>query len=553
MKSPTLILLLLAIVVGCDQTIQEQTSKAPRPVTTIVLSKGVPDSSNVVSGSVKAWKTEDLGFEVGGRLEWVLEPGENIDGRIYSPDGKLLQKGTPLARIDAARYEIAVESASANLDVAKLSKESIEIQLSDSLPAELESARADLKLADIEFDRMEKLNRQNAASRSEYDKTKNDVQNREAAIKAILASQKQAKSQLRSAEAEIKRAQQALNDAKRDLENTTLYGSYRGQISQVMVVPGSVVSAGSAVLTLQMTTPIKAEIELSAEQSRRLRRQRNLPTQFTLPDGQQRNENAFVYSIDPSADPTTRTFTMTLLFLNEQFRDSLSEADDEANIALTQDIWPIKLNRLMGAPDELMVVEEKSILRDAQGAYIYAIANAKLKETMPRILKVKKVRITENDFRVPFLGNWIFRAVTFDDPSSIDELTLYTGELETGDKDPSEWEGDGVMVDSGSQWMLRPGDLVKVDLSDADVGQGFYVPMEAIYQESGRTFVFVAQDDLARKLNVTLKSPDNLDTASMVAIDAPELEEGMRLIVGGVHYLTDGEKINVVATESSKE
>lgn len=544
------LLLLVVFICGCNRSGVDLPTRPPRPVTTALLSKGVTDSSNVVSGSVKAWKTEDIGFEVGGRLLSVMEPGETVDARIVTSDGNVIQQGTPLARIDPVRFEIAVQSAQANLEITQLSKESIEIQLGDSLPAELEAARADLRLAEIEFGRMEKLNRQNAASRSEYDQAKNAVQNREATIKSLLARQKQSQAELRSSEAEIKRAEQALRDAQRDLDNTVLYGSYQGQISQVMVVPGSVVTAGSPVLTLQMTTPIKAEIELSDKQSRRLRRRRNLPATVTLPDGSIREQFAFVYSIDPSADPSTRTFTMTLLFLNEQFREDTPQAPGDSAIARTKDVWPVKLNRLMGAGDELTLVEKESILRDADGPYIYMVENAGLRETLPPVMKVRKQRLTENELQFPFLGIWSFQSVRFEDPTNIDENSIYAGELETGDIKPSEWTGDSVALDSGAQWLLRPGDLVSIDISDESVDDGFYVPMKAIYENNGETSIFVSENDRCRQLSVSLKPSSNLDAGSMVGIESPELIDGMQVIVGGVHYLTDGEPITNVGAQT---
>lgn len=544
-------------LVGCQQAAVELPPRPPRPVTTLTLSNGVPVSSNIVSGSVKSWKTEDIGFEVAGRLQWVLEPGENIKGQLVSPDGELIQQGTPLAQIDPTRYQIAVESAQANLDVAKLSKESIEINLNDSLPAELESAKSDLKLAEIEFERMRKLKDRNAASQSEYDQARNAVENRVASITSLQATRKKSQAQLRSAEAEIKRAEQTLKDAERDLENTTLYGSYLGQISQVMVVPGSVVTAGSPVLTLQMTNPIKAEIELSAEQSRRLRRQRNLPATFALPDGSQRSDNAFVYRIDPSADPTTRTFTMTLLILNEQFRDEIPSELEGHPVAITEDVWPLRLNQMMGVPDDVILVEEKSILRDENGSYIYVVTNAKLHDTFPEFLKVRKQPIIETEMRVPFLGNWEFHSVTFADDAPPNLETLYVGQLEIEGQEPLQWAGEHVSLDSGSQWMLRPGDLVNVDLTGEKASPGFYVPLQALYQDSGTTSLFIADNvsannGTAKKIEVQAQVPENLDAGSMIEVQSEQLTEGMQVVLGGVHYLNDGEPITIIESQTDE-
>lgn len=578
------LILACCVLFGCNRSEDTLPQKPARPVTTITLTKSVPVSTNIVSGSVKSWKTEDIGFEVTGRLLWVLEPGENVDGRMYPPidkpsskkmeatpaqndptqidpaqataisfeEWKPSQKGTPLAQIDPTRYQIALESAEANLEVAKLKKKSIEIRLADSLPAEIASARSDLKLATSDFERIEGLYKQNAVSLAEFDQAQNLKQRQDAALKSLLASQKQSEAESLSADSEIKRAVQAVKDAKRDLENTTLYGAYNGQISKVMVVPGSVVTAGSPVLTLQMTNPIKADIELSAEQSRRLRNQRNLPVSFTLPDGSIRRENAFVYNIDPSADPTTRTFTMTMLIINEPFRDQLEPAAGDPTIARTDDVWPIMLNKLLNLDGSQPMVEEESILRDEQGSYIYVVTNVKLREMFSGPLQVTKQRLIENDLRVSFLGNWVFRSVSFVEPIVVEETSLYVGKLGT-DGDPNQWSGNEVVIDSGPQWMLRPGDLINVDISGSANPPGFFLPIQAIYKEGESDYIFVAEDDKSRKIKVKRLPAENLDTASMIQIESPELTGGMKVIVGGVHSLTDGQSIRAIAAPSKEE
>ncbi|MCM2373747.1 HlyD family efflux transporter periplasmic adaptor subunit [Rhodopirellula sp. ICT_H3.1] len=516
----------------------------------MTLQESVPESTYQASGSVKSWKTEDIGFEVSGRVEWVREPGQDVDGRIVDPDGVLVQEGTPLAQIEPDRYDIAVEAAEANLEVARLRKENIQIRIDDALPAELRSAEANLELAKIEFGRMERLKDQNAASKSEYDQAENAVRTRDASIKSIEASMKQAEAELQSAIAEIKRADQSLRDARRDLANTTLYGSYQGQISEVMVVPGSVVSAGTPVLTLQMTNPITVEVELSAEQSRSIRSRRSLTTTFLLPDGTERTVMALVYSIDPSADPTTRTFTMTLLLLNEKFRDDLPPSISSDTVARSENVWPLQLNRMMGTSDDVILVEDAAIVHDDRGAFIYVITNAQLQEPIPPVLKVRPQRLIEKDLRIPFLGNWVFRSVEFVDderrPAEVPLTTLYVGEIETGENDAPNWDGESVALDAGSVWMLRPGDLVTVDLASNDVAPGFYVPIEAIYRELDESFVFTVEEGKAKRIAVTMHTNDSQEKNSLVEIEIPQLTSGMTIIVGGVHYLRDGEVVQIV-------
>ena len=468
-KTPWKMLLLIGclMTVGCQRP--EQTFETtPRAVTAITLEKSVPESTFSVSGSVSSWKHESIAFEVSGRVQWVMEPGKNIEGRVRDPDGVLITAGTPLAQIDPARFEVALESAKAALEVAILEKEGLEIRLNDAIPADIKSAEADQQLAQSEFDRAERLSQTNAISQSEYDQASTRVQTARARVSSLLSSQKQAQAELKAASARVKSAEQTLRDAERDLENTTLYGSYRGQISDVQVVPGSVVNSGSPVLTLQMMDPIRVEIELSAQQSREVGTRRQVPVSFLLPDGTERHQNAFVYMIEPSADPTTRTFTLTLLILNKRFRAPLPPEVQDTVVARVEDVWPLNLREMVGGPDNVQMIEERSLRQEGDTYYVWKVTNAQFGDTLPRVLEVERQTVTPLPLRIPFLGNWIFRAVAFADPNAVDEKSLVIGDAKIENGDASQWNGGPVVIDSVEQWMLRPGDLVKVNLGQKD-------------------------------------------------------------------------------------
>lgn len=542
---------------GCSKRQPELPAKAARPVTAMELREIVPENSLTVSGSVTSWKTEQIGFEVRGRVQWVLEPGRNIDGRTMDADGTVIQEGTPLAALDPTEYEVAVDSARATLEAAQLDAEIIAQRIRDSIPADIRSAEADLKLARSEFDRAEQLRKSNAASQSEYEDAQNRVATQEAGLDRLKASKSQAEVELKAAEARVKSAEQSLRDAERDLENTVLYASYPGQISEVQVVPGSVVSAGSPVLTLQMINPIKVAIEVSAAQSRDLERRRQVPVSFVTPDGSRTQRNAMVYNVDASADPATRTFSVSLLIMNEQYRAPLSHLDGGDTFARTQNIWPLKLNKIIGAPDNIMIVEENSIGRDAGGDYVWVVTNASFGKRLQEITTVRKHYLTVLDARIPFLGNWIFRPVVFgaspeNDGAPIDRESLITGELEFPDDDPARWDGRSVVVDGGDHWMLRPGDLVSASLADNQPEKGYFVPVEAIYEDSDRTYIFIIDNGHARQTEVIAELPENLKTGSLIQIhprDGGGFAQGTQIVVKGVHFLMDGESVNVISSE----
>ena len=267
-----MIITLLCLPVGCDSNPATEIIRRPRPVTTVKLAESPPPSQSLVTASVGSWKTEPIGFEVGGRIEFVVEENPPIEGRVFAAQGQELIEGTPVARVESERFELQVARASAEVSRASQNLLVAETELNESIPAQIAAAVASRTLAQQDFDRSQKLNARNAGSEGELDRSRADLDSAIANVKQLEATEKAKRAEIKSRESAVEQAKQNLRDAERDLEDCTLYASFRGQVAEVDVVPGSVVSAGEPVVTLQMMNPIKVELEVSAEASRRLRR-----------------------------------------------------------------------------------------------------------------------------------------------------------------------------------------------------------------------------------------------------------------------------------------
>jgi len=557
-------LLAAILLVGCGPSEELAPKKSPRPVSVVTLKVGVPPTSKQVSGSVGSWKTEQIGFEVAGRVLWVLEPGADIEGRILDSAGNVVTSGTALAKVDSERYELALEGSKAQVEVAELQKAGIEVDLSQGIPADLEAAKADLELAQVEYGRNKRLVAQNAAPQADLDKSSAQLRTSRAKIATLDANTKRTQAQLQSAIASIKQAQQSFKESQRNLADTTLYSSFRGQVADVHVVPGSVVAQGSPVATIQMMDPIKVEVELSAEQSRTIRRRHQLPVFVTMPDGSTVKQDGFVYLVAPSADTSTRTFTLTLLVLNRKIDQPIPAGHENSNLARTPDVWRMDFDFLPDAPEGTYYIAKKAMRKDQAGSFVWKCLNVTVGQPLPEILEVAKMRITPGNKSISFLGNWNFQTVTVDEGESFDpEADLFLGKLIVDDGNPDDWSGDRVLLARGGQWMLRPGDLVTLDLSETDSKPGLYVPMEAIYEESGETYVFAVEDSgdstIVKRIPVDVAYGEDLGVGTvrrlkprpdskLPANELPdsELSDGMEIVVGGVHFLHDGEAVRVI-------
>ena len=537
--------------VGCqpDEPAQEA-AKTSRPVTVQTLRKQAPPEASLVSANVGSWKTERIGFEVGGRVEWVVEPNTQIEGRIKDQEGEILIEGTPVARIDEEPYRLKLASAKARVAQSKQQIAAAEIEFNNTIPAQIVSAEAEKKLAQSNYDRTKGLRERNAVSQSELDRDAANLSVAEAKLAQLQATLNAKKEEVASLKAQLLEAQQTERDAERDLENCTLYASFNGQIAEVAVVPGSVVSVGQEVAMLQMIDPIKVEVEVSAADSRRLRHRQRIPVMVTLPDGGQEVAEGFLYQIDSVADSATRTFTMTILLLNERVTDR----EVNSQIALTDQLWRLDFKFLPGRKEGQLFVPERGLLKDDNGHWLWKVENVEIGEAFPadRILKVTRLPVKLGDMRIPFLGNWFFQEVIIEDKNFDPDRNFVTSSLRVQTRTPEEWDGDTVFLSSEGQWKFRPGDVVRVDLSSEDLTDGYFVPMETIVREDGQSFLYVVEEEgrepKVRKLEIQVVEAGENNSSSMRRIKpvGNSSLEGLKYVAQGAHYLRDGEAVKVV-------
>ena len=536
----------ILLVTGCSES--PPGPPTPRPVAVLTLAETDPGRFDRVTGTVASWKTDELGFEVDGRVEFVIELENNIAGQVYDEDERLLSAGTLLARLDSTRYELAVASAKAQVAVAEQQRVAANIEYAQVIPAKIEAATAQRDLAQIEVERNTQLAAQNAAAQRAVDISKSTLRQNEATLTQLEASRKAKAAEVASLDAKISELEESQRKAERDLEDCQIFSSFSGQVADVHVIPGSVVKSGQPVVTVQMMDPIKVEIEVAAATARRLNHRDLVTLYIPQLDGSNLQRSAFIYTIDPVADPQTRTFTVTLMFRNEIVRASVPADLPDESIARASLIG--KVFDSLPLVDERYFVDEKMLNEDADGFFLWKILDRQFGTPSRRadsLFQVAKVRVTPGDRRLSFLGLASLRQVNIADDADFDSrVDLIAGGIAapTGD---TAWDGDVLLYDR-ERWLVRPGDLVGVDQRGSTITPGLYVPVEAIMEQSGATYVFAVNEspdgDAVRRIEVSLH--DNVDTLRRIeAVDGQSLAVGARVVAAGAAFLVDGEEINV--------
>ncbi|WP_339908943.1 HlyD family secretion protein [Symmachiella dynata] len=584
----TLFCLCGLVISGCRQKQEDFVSpeKPPKPVAITVLRQTSPTNTQFITGSVVPWKSEQIGFEVAGRVAEVIEPNEFVTPQISGQTNKQAPGATPLARLDDEELKIAVESAQASVEVAKLNRDANLVTIEQQLPAQIESARAEADLADVELSRALKLSKQNTISLSELDAARTNASTTKSRLASSNAELAQAKARQLTLEAQILQARQQLSEAQRSLRNAVLFSPFPGQVSQIHAVPGTYVKEGDPVVTVQMMDPMTIEFEVTARDSRRYRRGDMLPVQVTDGSGTSRQLSGMVYRVDTVADPAARTFTVTMHVRNEIDESAYMSPDTDEPIAWTNQITPLNIGPMITGDRRQLVVRE-AVHTIGGETFVWKVTNRRWGTPSPpgdRLLSVTKVPVRITSDVIPYLGRWKFVAIEFTDPnvemdvdhdlitgklyfkptqpeySVVDEVTSpkngtsskeslllprQTALLET-------WAGSQVMLDE-QRWLLRSGDVARISLTPDEPTAGYFVPMKAVREEQGKTFVHVIDETagqaIARRVFVEIAEGESVLGETVLlritSTSLQELREGMQVIVEGTHYLNDGDRVVV--------
>jgi multidrug efflux system membrane fusion protein len=236
------------------------------------------DVATVVSQTITDWQ------RYSGRLEAV----DHVDIRalvagtivaVHFKDGALVRQGDPLFTIDPRPYQAEVDRAAAQLAAAQ----------ARAAYASTDAARADRLLAD------------NAIAKRDYDEKQN-------------AS--------RTAAADVKAAQAALEAAQVDLSHTRVTAPVAGRVSRAELTVGNVVSTGTnapLLTTLVSVSPIYASFDVDEQTYLQyLGRDRNakVPVALGLANEDGYSRQGVITSVDNRLDTSSGTIRVRATFDN---------------------------------------------------------------------------------------------------------------------------------------------------------------------------------------------------------------------------------------------
>lgn len=534
------LLLLVGLIPGCDRGRSTPQARPPRPVSVITLAETTPGQALRLTGSVGSWKRENVGFEVAGRIRWVVEPGIDVQGRGFDEDGEQISEGDVVAVLDDRKYQLGVNVAQAQLQAAKDQVAATRAVLEKVMPQQVAEAEAGLELATKQYNRLEALVKDESAPVVKRDEAEMAFKAAQAKVQQVRAGMVAKQAEMAAYQSQVRQAEEALEKATMDFDDCRLVAPFRGEIAAVHGIRGGMVGAGTPVVTLVMMDPLKVEIAVSAAKDRELNF--NDIVALHVP-GFDEPLDGYVYMKDTAADPATRTFKSTILVRNRKVQVHVPSDPQAEQLPRTENLW-----RLMpeeeGKPGPLFV-EVGALYQDDEGYFVWKAENLafqQLRTDFDPVFRIHKVRVKPGQRRVPVLNIYTFRELV--DHGDLNPATdLLASKLPDGLK-----EGDRVFF-ARERWLLRPGDLVEVSIDDHPAGAGFYVPTKSILQEDGKHFVYVAKSESDRPSKAEKVGVNVFQAAGefrrVESIEPDQLSEGSQVVLEGVHYLVPDEPVNV--------
>lgn len=283
----------VALLISCGKRGQpsrnEKTDSAPRAVYVApAVKRAMPRVINV-TGTLEAHERSTLSTKVAGRVEEM-----NVD--IGSP----VAAGDVLARIDPRDYELRAQQAEAALAQARtllgLPAEGDDDQVEMPKVTSVRLAKAVLEEATKNRDRVQNLSAVGIASASELDTV-------EAAYTVALARYETAMEEARTRMAALAGRRAEYDLARKQMSDTAIRAPYSGAVQSRTANLGEYLSAGTPVLQVVKTDPLRLKLDVPERYSHFVRS--NQLVQLTV-EGETNLYSGRIARISPALEESTR-------------------------------------------------------------------------------------------------------------------------------------------------------------------------------------------------------------------------------------------------------
>ncbi|MBE9011654.1 efflux RND transporter periplasmic adaptor subunit [Pseudanabaenaceae cyanobacterium LEGE 13415] len=298
----------------------------------MIASQMKPQPTPVPLANPKASTIEDssdYAATLDSRQSVTLQP--KVSGQIASilvRPGQRVEAGQPLIQIDSAQQraqvasrQSATQTAQAEVETARADVDSASETLR-SLQAQRTTAQSNVRLAQQEYDRFVRLQKEGATSQQIVDQRLNALQTAQAALRQADADIAGQRAAIQRAEANVGRNQRAVEQAQANtaegvaqLDDYTITAPFSGIVGDIPVKVGDTVSNANPTNLLTITQNDQLEIQIQVPLERASALRTGLPVRL-LNDQNQPVQNGQISFISPNVDPATQSVQVKARFAN---------------------------------------------------------------------------------------------------------------------------------------------------------------------------------------------------------------------------------------------
>jgi membrane fusion protein (multidrug efflux system) len=320
------LLLSIPLIAGCEKHKDEiHTGPATKPPTVYVANifeKSVPIYGEYVA-TIDPTTGADI-VDVRARVQAFLLTQNFLEGRPVT-------QGQVLFTLDPSTYQADLDSAKAQLMKGNADLQmAVETVAVDKAKADVQSAKAQLYLAQITEKRLKPLAEKKAVPQQDYDNALSNLKVAtanlavsEATLKNTILKQKV---DVEQAKAEIASANAAIKNANINLSYCTVTAPISGVAGKRLVAPGNLVGHGEATLLTQIADldPVRVNFNISELDFLNIRRKfspegdkaKYPPLEMILSDGSVYPYKGRIALSEPTLDPKTGTLNVVGEFTN---------------------------------------------------------------------------------------------------------------------------------------------------------------------------------------------------------------------------------------------
>jgi HlyD family secretion protein len=321
----------------------------------------------VATGKLEARHTSDIGPEVGGIVDTLAVTA-----------GDRVQRGDILAELRPRDAKIAIDKATARVETLKN-----ELRQARSGPtgAELDAARArvggaesQLQQARREVDRAERLHKQGLITDAELDQKRTAVEQADSSLASARAELERLRElprpeSVRVARSRLDQARLDLEEARNNLDKTTLRAPFAGLILDVEADPGERAGPGQTVVRMADMDTTEVYAEIDEDYFGRLQNGQSATLIFpSMPD---ETFTATLRQIGPEIDSERGIIGVHL---------DTKDLPEKAFPGLTVDV-NIEVARLPNAS----AVPQEAVLEDGEQSYVLTIEDGTATRTPVRV------------------------------------------------------------------------------------------------------------------------------------------------------------------------